>query len=486
MNEDPNGLAQGLCQTMKEERNISTDDDIEVCKFIVQNLWKIKTMSGAPCGNGTANELMKDYVRCTALNLWASLYIFSHCDKQDVVHRAYNVMESLKGLGTKDKCKECTYKGLERMVVLGDRNMLQYIHDSIRGNSSIMGIINGGKQKNCTAENKNAVSTVHESNINSIISMTVLPPKSRLGQSRIAQTAASNGEEVWKKWLRKWFDDMRKHKGQAVHDKIWVDFKKTFDKLIEGLKGNGPDEIRHLCADVPIWKDGDTSNKKELCRDMIRIRYFINGIKGGKKGKEPNIEKLTDIQSYLRCIVGMITMLELYEWHCKFGEIAEYIVGPVEAMLDVYGLNGKFEQCKILDTKSLVIGQKLVRDEIKKWIKDVKGAIGRVVSVKSVGAGYCKEEERAQKLKEQEEKNRESVIKLFGREKKEELGILTNTSSDFPMELVDEKLKEMREPGTNETERTRLQKEIEEIIGSTSGCSKELGKKVQEGEEGTM
>ncbi|ANQ10705.1 SICA antigen [Plasmodium coatneyi] len=420
-------LSKELCEGMNEKEGKGmTPGEIEVCAFIVKNLWDMRKRSMSQCRKGEINSEMKEYVQCAVMNAWIDEYWSAHCERaKNVISNALAVMEELnEGFSTGDGCEECKYKELEPMEILGRVSMLSIIRGAMNGNPKVTQLIreNQTPKEKCTPEEKN--------------------------------------------------------------DKIWSDFKKTFDDLISRFKEHEPDEIKKLCGEIKADGFGSVDNKKELCKAMLRIRYFINGIKGGKgRGGEPNIEKLTDIQSYQRCIVGMITMLEFFQWHCKFEEIAQYVVGPMEAMLDVYGLNGKFEKCKIVDTKSLVIGQKVVRDEIKKWIKDVKGSIGRVQQIRTVGEDHCKGENHAQKQKEEEEKNRENVIKLFGREKKEELGILTNTSNDFPMEHVEKKLKEIDKVGAGDTKRGQLEKEIEEIIGNTSGCSAHLGSKVLNEEE---
>ncbi|ANQ06249.1 SICA antigen [Plasmodium coatneyi] len=442
VNNDEEGIGAGGCAEEYEGKTLEEGIDKEVCSFILGTLWNMQTKISAG-GGSDINKEMEAYVYCAIMSAWFYWYRRKYCDADKVMKHAFGKMEELsQDMDTGGRWHKCEYENLAKMEVAG-RNILEYILPMVKYQKYAMGKMYK-KIPKIPCPQKESKSAK---------------------DAGVGLPSSSTGSGI----------NMRK---------IWDDFKKTFDNLIKRLGEDEPDEIKHLCADVPDWTGGSEWNKKELCKAMLRIRYFMNGIVGGKfRGDKSSVGTIDDEEAYKRCIVGMISTLEFFQWHCKFEEIAEYTVGPMNNVLKKHNLEGKFEKCKDIDPRSLVIGKKIVGNEIKKWVEGVKKSVHIITQIEKVGKDHCEGEKHAQKLKEQEEKNRESVIKLFGRDDKKELGILTNTSNDFPMERVDEKLKEMEKAGTDDAKRGKLVKEIEEIIENASGCSVHLGPKVQDGEE---
>ncbi|ANQ06483.1 SICA antigen [Plasmodium coatneyi] len=148
---DKDVITEATCENIGE-----TDQEKKVCTFILQNLWKIKEMSKIPCESRSAEEVLRDYVHCTTLNLWRAMYISDHCDKNRVVENVYNAMKSMGATFSRPgTCNVCEYKELGAMdIVNGNLNVLNTIYSSIKGNNEVMNLINTNitPQKQCPGQ----------------------------------------------------------------------------------------------------------------------------------------------------------------------------------------------------------------------------------------------------------------------------------------------------------------------------------------------
>ncbi|ANQ06403.1 SICA antigen [Plasmodium coatneyi] len=178
-------------------QKIKTDDEKEVCTFLVKNLLKIRGGGIKPCGNGTANELIEDYVYCTIINLWAATYLTKHCNKKDVIHNIFDGMKStgaeLKGQG---KCKVCEYKELKRMKIVDDKlSVLRNIFKLMNANNDVMKLIhkNPTPEKECK-EQKDAASELVAGLLHNNGSMTTTTTGHEQQTKQGSAEAAANNE----------------------------------------------------------------------------------------------------------------------------------------------------------------------------------------------------------------------------------------------------------------------------------------------------
>ncbi|ANQ10927.1 SICA antigen [Plasmodium coatneyi] len=156
MNEDnSSGLAQELCQTMKEQGQTGKEDEEKVCEFILKNLLKVEGIGAGQCEKGkNVDEEMKRYVECAVMKIWSTLYLRDHCDKGNVVWNAFGEMKRLnENFDAEGKCKKCDYSEvLEQMMVIKEIPMLAIILHMIQKNTEVMKLINSGKSKQACKE----------------------------------------------------------------------------------------------------------------------------------------------------------------------------------------------------------------------------------------------------------------------------------------------------------------------------------------------
>ncbi|ANQ08487.1 SICA antigen [Plasmodium coatneyi] len=440
---DGNDMAQTGCAQMNNGKTKLTEQELRVCEFILKNLLKIWKLGTGTNKKERINIKMKKHIYCTIINSWLHEYMNVNCEAGNIMKSAYDAMEYLcELLNPGGECKECEYKQLEPMVILTKISMLQHIRDDISKSRGIMDLINKKfPKKTCPKQQKSLVSATHPQQHPNVAAAAPEPKKMTTQQFHFIS-------KLLTKWIRKHGMD----KVDQFGDKVWADFKKIFDELIKRLQAQEPEEIMHLCGSIPGWHDEvSTPYKKELCKGMVLVKYFMNGIRGreqGKKTEEPVVEKLTDIEAYLRCLVGTLTMLELYGDHCKFGEIANYIMELMKGTLSAYHLDGKYEKCTEVDAGSLTIGQKILGNEVKKWAQVVKrGGDRKIGLVDQSGKVYCKLEQHHSNKEEQKQKEEESVTMLLGLPDKkvlEELRRPSNTSLKENVKRIAQKVKEKR------------------------------------------
>ncbi|ANQ07706.1 SICA antigen [Plasmodium coatneyi] len=284
------------CEEVNKKGRTMTEQEKKECEFILKNLVRIWKMGRRTNSKEKADIRMKEHLYCIVLNMWLHEYWDVHCEAKHVMNSAYDTMNNLCQAFNKGKnCTECKY-GTFKSLKVNKMEMFGYIYDAVKKERTIMSIINSrGSKKDCPKQ-KNAVSTVHDLNINSIITMKgghpptrttrvqQRPLQSRLGQSRMAQTRPSNGEEIWKQIIRKWFTDMRRYPkiNNIVNDKIWGRMQEIFNNLMGTIKKGEQEIIRRTCEtgmytggeNITPWEDKD----KELCKAMMKVVLYTNGL----------------------------------------------------------------------------------------------------------------------------------------------------------------------------------------------------------------
>eukprot|EP00366_Plasmodium_knowlesi_P000775 XP_002258272.1 SICA antigen [Plasmodium knowlesi strain H] len=134
--------AEGMCANA----GISESTEKEVCTFIVKNLLDIKGIRGHKCTEGKIEDKMKEFVHCTILNLWSTLYLSNHCNNKNAVNGAYNIMNSRnKRYRGTSVCGRCELGFLEPMKVLkGTASVLGVIYQMMVKDKEVMRLIKGG------------------------------------------------------------------------------------------------------------------------------------------------------------------------------------------------------------------------------------------------------------------------------------------------------------------------------------------------------
>ncbi|ANQ05796.1 SICA antigen [Plasmodium coatneyi] len=240
---------------------------------------------------------------------------------------------------------------------------------------------------------------------------------------------------------------------------IWNDLEKQFEKLMERLSGDTP-EISALCSEIDNTKGIWNTVKKEMCKALIKIKFFMSGIKGNKiVGGRAKVEHLGEVESYFRCIVGSMTMVNLYKRHCKLNEVAEYIVKPMEAAQGMWKELTEHEKCRTLPFSGMKIGKEFIGNKVNEWLEKRKSGTQMYTTI--MGNTGCQGGQQG--------RNMQGVVQLLGRKDETELQDFNDDSKNLPEGKLEEVLTKM-----DEVNRKRKK---------PSDCLKESGGKYEEEEE---
>ncbi|ANQ10571.1 SICA antigen [Plasmodium coatneyi] len=157
--EETDEIGKNGCKIMQEQGKKMSPEELEVCAFIVNNLWNMKTKSASLCRKDDIKAVMEEYVRCSVMNAWIHKYWNTHCEvAKNVIHNALGVMGNISAsLSSSDGCEECDYKKLELMKIK-EIPMLAIILHMIQNNTKVMKLINSGKsEKPCKEQGVNGL-----------------------------------------------------------------------------------------------------------------------------------------------------------------------------------------------------------------------------------------------------------------------------------------------------------------------------------------
>ncbi|ANQ09496.1 SICA-like antigen [Plasmodium coatneyi] len=347
--DDKEDWAKQACADITVEGKKLAGDEKEVCQFLMKILYKIKEVRGANCGQTNIEEEMKEYVQCATLNLWSTMYIIKHCDKSNVVHETYKLMKSMfGGFGGGAQCEGCVYGKLEPMRVLGGTDILQHINQTMNADPKIMKLIDNKPKKSC--------------------------PTQQHQQPSAAETKKMTKEQFnfLSHLLTKWIMEKGMNNVNQFGIGIWAGLGQMFENLMNTLPREQPG-IPKLCAvgegmngqKIESWN----SREKELCRNMLAVMLYTNGLTQDLKVRK-GIEGEDTVTTYLRCLVGTIVLVELYGTHCRFGRVLPHVSRVVKQKVKDNNLKMTEEMCYNQNLEEAKVGGQLIGATIKEWINE--------------------------------------------------------------------------------------------------------------------
>ncbi|ANQ08762.1 SICA antigen [Plasmodium coatneyi] len=157
---------------------------------------------------------------------------------------------------------------------------------------------------------------------------------------------------------------------------IWVEFEKFWKDMMFNILDDG-EEDKEMCTTF----GENEEREKELCRILARMFLWMDGLKLGRneaggqdkfrwvqRGEEDEKLEEKELNSYLRCLIGKVTMVKMLGKHCLLREVAKTVAGGREKMRQKKGLGQGNQFCKNVDFGSLKLGNRFMWGEIEKWI----------------------------------------------------------------------------------------------------------------------
>ncbi|ANQ07731.1 SICA-like antigen [Plasmodium coatneyi] len=353
--DDKEDIAEPACADTTVEGKKLAGEDVKVCIFILKNLLKIKDIKGNQCNIEDADKEMKEYVYCTIINLWSTMYRMQHCNKENVVYEAYKLMKiMIAPFGGESQCEGCKYGQLEPMRVLGKADILQHINQTMNADAKIMKLINKEPKPK-------------------------KPCPRTTGKDQSHQAEGAGGKMTAQQFyflsslLTKWIIEKGMNNVNQFGIGIWAGLGKMFDNLMGTLGPGEEKEIATSCA-TGMKENGEKitpwgNTEKELCKAMIKVMLYTNGLTQ-KLAVRDKVAGEDEVTTYLRCLVGTITLIELYGQHCLFGKVLPHVSRVVKQSVQDNKLSMTENMCYNLNLEEAKVGGKLIGATIKKWVQN--------------------------------------------------------------------------------------------------------------------
>ncbi|ANQ08609.1 SICA antigen [Plasmodium coatneyi] len=439
------------CEKMNKGTKNMTEEEKKICAFILANLLKIWTMDKTEKGEEEIDKRIKEHLYCAMLNMWLHEYQNVNCEAQNIMNSAYGAMNYLcQQLGIEGKCKNCEYKQLEPMMIREKIPMLGVIRGGMKNKGKIMGVVfDAEKKKDCPKPNTDP-STAQPPKVTGA---TAADGETTVPVPVTTSTTAATAKpyQFLTKLLELWIRARGVEKVDQFGDLIWKELYDVFNDMMLNIEGDAEDE-KEMCEsgysslrgrDPGSGKWHYSKEEAKLCKILLRLHFWIDGLKqdavfvekkpedgyyhwvkredgGGKNRREK------ELQSYLRCLVGKVTMVRMLGQHCKLGEVAHFIKDGVKNMRKEHKVKGKDRICDEIDSESVGVGGKLIWDELIRRLNNYERKEENTkMDLKKVVAGKTTLHER-----KREGKNRKNCP---AQEKKEKID--KDTLADLEIKL---------------------------------------------------
>ncbi|ANQ06077.1 Pvstp1 [Plasmodium coatneyi] len=353
-NEDVNGYCSG---------NKWDGGSKKACQLIVKGLKKVYSYTEETTDKDAKNNKdFKSTMACMALNVFAERIKEEKCNvAQDKIEKAFNEGNEIhNNLYSKNgECEKCGWEP-NTDVTVASEGLRQKIRGELEKNKEITQTLEKICQDDTipdTAAPKSAVGPVAPS-----------PTATTCEKKFQDEHNNTSNNDYLATLIKEWVDNQ----GPCGQGKIWDYIQKIFTDMVDTFPSQER-PVNTICAG-PNRKDGKpfSNNQKEYCKALLKIILFMNGLTQNIQYRVTNKDRREGVGAYLTCIVGTVTMFELYGEHCWFEEIMKYISEKIGPELQKKNIPDKRGICNSINVKETTIGTQLVGTKIKKWIEEKK------------------------------------------------------------------------------------------------------------------
>ncbi|ANQ05827.1 SICA antigen [Plasmodium coatneyi] len=250
---------------------------------------------------------------------------------------------------------------------------------------------------------------------------------------------------------------VKKYKTSGDYDKIWNDLEQIFEDAMKNVY-SGLTLIAQLCSEEvdDEEKKHFSSEDKELCKTMVKVLLYINGIRiagyhniQGIESKEGHAQ----IDSYFRCIVGRIILIKWLGGHCSRKKVSGTVLEATKAFEAFSKVQDVHKICEGLDFMNMSIGGKFLWKQIEQWAEQkkqdgkstyVKAGIVNLETRKTQGAKCSTPKKGQVSMSPNTVENEENLRKVFG-VSKEELDQLVKDGDKWDNKDLEDTLKMIEE-----------------------------------------
>ncbi|ANQ10323.1 SICA antigen [Plasmodium coatneyi] len=185
--------------------------------------------------------------------------------------------------------------------------------------------------------------------------------------------------------------------GEEKESRIWNGMKQMWDELINILRTTGADGMKELCDDK-VGKGAGVEIRgpeKALCKAFFKIYYYMNGmpIKGMK---QTIIQETNEEGIFLRCVVGMTTLHQIFGKHHCFDKYVDYVSYAMSGLRGMKDVPDHAALCAGMNFDGMKIGTKFVGATLAKWNEGQYNHVAEVGNIKIADKPSCKDANKGQ------------------------------------------------------------------------------------------
>ncbi|ANQ10502.1 SICA antigen [Plasmodium coatneyi] len=256
---------------------------------------------------------------------------------------------------------------------------------------------------------------------------------------------------------------------------IWEFIEEIFNGLINTLDQE-EEMVKLWCKEDHGKEETDqfSTEKKEFCKAVIKIYMWMNGLNQNlRRVRDP--KNMSDIELYLRCVIGNVSLVHLYKGHCLFEEFNEYISKSLGGYQENIGDINNSRVCENIEFSKVKLGGKLIGGIIEGWIDNLEKKGEKIRGYEWIMRNKeCRTNNNDwRKVERGKNENKNDILKWFEGKDIEELQEVIKGKNYLSKEEAEDVVKGMKEKEILKEEKVKeeLEKRVDQKIKGRNGSS---------------
>ncbi|CAA9988991.1 SICAvar, type I [Plasmodium knowlesi strain H] len=355
-----------------------TDEKEQIwCSFLLQNLMKIELSKAQNASLPSHNKKMQEYIQCQVMRALSYIYSDMYCGVNESLTAIFNKVneQQCTSWGSPGNCGSCQHGILDTMSVGGQR-VLDHIFDKMKTGIPVFikqYKLSFKEQCNITKPGQKA-STQLDPKVQNLINQ--IRQEILSATASVSSPTAKHQYDALADALIQWFTDKKISVATDFKDKLWTHLEEIFDDIMKNVFQD-PTEINSMCSGIVGNRNRNfTTPDKELCKVMVKIRSYINGVKilpYNRFGEVQSITGQEEVDAYLRCLLGRAVLVRWLGGHTSKGKVARTVLDAVKKWDGFSKVKEEYRKCNELDLGRMRIAGNYIWPQLEKWATEKKG-----------------------------------------------------------------------------------------------------------------